>query len=58
MAEAAGLTRAGLYEALSSEGNPSPASTMKMARALGYRLSCCLIVSDITPWRVRSGRGA
>lgn len=39
LAEAAGLTRAGLYKALSGEGNTSLATTMKVARVLGYRLA-------------------
>ena len=39
LAEAAGMTRAGLYKALSGEGNPSLANTMKVAKALGYRLA-------------------
>ena len=33
-----GLDRAGLYKALSEHGNPSLATTMKIARALGLRL--------------------
>ena len=33
-----GLDRAGLYKALSENGNPSLATTMKIARALGLRL--------------------
>lgn len=39
LAETAGMTRAGLYKALSGEGNPSLANTMKVAKALGYRLA-------------------
>lgn len=39
LAEATGMTRAGLYKALSGEGNPSLANTMKVAKALGYRLA-------------------
>ncbi len=39
LAEAAGMTRAGLYKALSGAGNPSLANTMKVAKALGYRLA-------------------
>ncbi|MGH8328094.1 MAG: addiction module antidote protein [Steroidobacteraceae bacterium] len=33
-----GLTREGLYKALGREGNPSFATVMKVAHALGYRL--------------------
>ncbi|MEO8461287.1 MAG: addiction module antidote protein [Dokdonella sp.] len=39
LADATGLTRAGLYKALSGEGNPSLANTMKVAKALEYRLA-------------------
>jgi len=39
LAEAAGMTRVGLYKALSGEGNPGLANTMKVAKALGYRLA-------------------
>ncbi|MEO7067284.1 MAG: addiction module antidote protein [Rhodanobacter sp.] len=38
LAETTGMTRAGLYKALSGKGNPSLANTMKVAKALGYRL--------------------
>jgi len=43
LVEATG-TRAGPCNALSDEGNPSLANTMKVAKALGYRASpvpCC-----------------
>ena len=39
LARDTGLTREGLYKALSSDGNPSFATVMKVARALGLRLS-------------------
>jgi len=35
LAKAAGLTRAGLYKALSPEGNPSFVTISKVAKALG-----------------------
>jgi probable addiction module antidote protein len=38
LARDAGMTRAGLYRALSDDGNPSFATVAKVARALGYRL--------------------
>jgi probable addiction module antidote protein len=38
LARDAGMTRAGLYRALSVDGNPSFATVAKVARALGYRL--------------------
>ena len=38
LARKAGLNRANLYKALSGEGNPSFATVMKVARALGLRV--------------------
>jgi probable addiction module antidote protein len=38
VARDAGLSRESLYKALSSEGNPSFATVLKVARALGVRL--------------------
>jgi probable addiction module antidote protein len=34
-----GISRAGLYKALSGEGNPSFATVVKVARALGLKVS-------------------
>lgn len=39
LAESAGLTRAGLYKALSGTSNPSFATVAKVAAALGLRLT-------------------
>ncbi|HEY4082829.1 MAG TPA: addiction module antidote protein [Burkholderiaceae bacterium] len=39
LARETGLTREGLYKALSADGNPSFATVMKVAAALGLRLS-------------------
>lgn len=39
LARDTGLTREGLYKALSSEGNPSFSTVAKVARALGLRLT-------------------
>ena len=39
LARDTGLTREGLYKALSSEGNPSFATVAKVTKALGLRLS-------------------
>ncbi len=39
LADETGMTRPALYKALSSEGNPSLATTLKVARALGFRLT-------------------
>jgi probable addiction module antidote protein len=39
LAKDAGLTREGLYKALSPDGNPSFATVTKIARALGYKLT-------------------
>ncbi len=38
IARQAGTSREGLYKALSSDGNPSLATIMKVARVLGLRL--------------------
>jgi probable addiction module antidote protein len=38
LARDTGLTREGLYEALSADGNPSLTTAMKVANALGYQL--------------------
>ena len=38
LAREVGMTREGLYKALSNEGNPSFATIMKVAKALGLKL--------------------
>ena len=38
IAEASGLTREGLYKALSKDGNPSFSSILKVMKALGMKL--------------------
>ena len=38
LAREVGMTREGLYKALSSDGNPSFATIMKVAKALGLKL--------------------
>jgi probable addiction module antidote protein len=38
LAEQTGLTRMGLYKALSGEGNPSYATIAKVAHALGFKI--------------------
>ena len=38
LAREAGMTREGLYKALSADGNPSFATVMRITRALGMRL--------------------
>jgi probable addiction module antidote protein len=39
LARDTGLTREGLYKALSGEGNPSFATVLKVAQALGLRMT-------------------
>ena len=39
LARSTGLTREGLYKALSADGNPSFSTVMKVAQALGLRLT-------------------
>lgn len=48
-----GLTREGLYKALSGRGNPSLDTVMKIAHALGLRLSFQPIGSRQPPRRAR-----
>ena len=49
LARDAGLTRVGLYKALSREGNPSFSTIMKVARALGFRVSFTLSEGPVAP---------
>ncbi len=39
LARDAGMTRAGLYKALSPDGNPSFATIFKVARAMGLKIT-------------------
>ena len=39
LAKAVGMTRAGLYKALSADGNPSFATVSKVAEALGLKIT-------------------
>jgi probable addiction module antidote protein len=39
LARETGMSREGLYKAFSSDGNPSFAAVMKLAKALGFRVS-------------------
>ena len=39
LAKETGLTREGLYKALSAEGNPSLGTTLKVMKALGMKLA-------------------
>lgn len=39
LAKATGLTREGLYKALSKDGNPSLATVLKVVKALGLKLT-------------------
>jgi len=39
LARDTGLTREGLYKALSAEGNPTFSTVSKVAKALGYQLT-------------------
>jgi len=43
-----GITRKGLYKALSQDGNPSLVTIMKIMRALGLRLSAAPLPTVIT----------
>jgi probable addiction module antidote protein len=39
VAKATGLTREGLYKALSNNGNPELATILKVVKALGFQLT-------------------
>ncbi len=43
LARSAGLTRAGLYKALSPDGNPSFATVSRVAKALGLKIKIELV---------------
>lgn len=44
LAHETGITRDGLYKALSPSGNPSFATVQKVVRALGYKLDVAMAV--------------
>lgn len=46
LAEDTGLSRQALYKALNSQGNPEFATIMKVANALGFRLSPTRVVAS------------
>ncbi|MFY7853925.1 MAG: addiction module antidote protein, partial [Brevundimonas sp.] len=46
LAAETGLSRQALYKALTSEGNPEFATVMKVANALGFRLSPTRMVAS------------
>lgn len=43
LAKQTGLTRTGLYKALSGSGNPSFATVSKVANALGFKLTVAVV---------------
>ncbi len=51
LARDTGLTREGLYKALSPEGNPTFSTVAKVAKALGFRLTVQLL------FKIRALRG-
>lgn len=54
LARDTGLTREGLYKALSEQGNPSFDTVLKVVRAMGYQLT----LSKRNPTRAKSKRAA
>jgi probable addiction module antidote protein len=46
LAEETGLTRQSLYKALSGEGNPEFGTILKVAHALGFRLTTSRLTAD------------
>lgn len=55
LARDSGLTREGLYKALSAEGNPSFGTVLKVADAMGYRFA---LVSKVGKPSVRAPKPA
>ena len=53
IAEMTGTTRAGLYKALASDGNPAFATVQRVVGALGYRLA---VVGKSAPRKARAPR--
>lgn len=51
LARETGLTRTGLYKALSPEGNPSFETMMKITRALGLNLHMETSIPSTEPYR-------
>ncbi len=49
VAKDAGLSRESLYRALSAEGNPSFATVLKVAKALGMRLHAQALPGSVSP---------
>lgn len=49
LARDSGLTREGLYKALSAEGNPSFGTVLKVADAMGYRFALVSKAKRVTP---------
>jgi probable addiction module antidote protein len=55
LARDTGLSREGIYKALSAEGNPSFATVAKVAKALGFKLSVQPITLASQPSHCISG---
>ena len=53
LARDTGLTREGLYKALSEDGNPSFSTVLKVVDALGYRIS--LVREKRAPYKTDKG---
>lgn len=56
LARDTGLTREGLYKALSPEGNPTFSTVAKVARALGLQISVQLSRKDVPEDHLHAGR--
>ena len=56
LARDTGLTREGLYKALSEDGNPSFSTVLKVVDALGYRFS--LVREERAPYKRDASRKA
>jgi probable addiction module antidote protein len=56
LARDTGLTREGLYKALSKEGNPSFGTVLKVVNALGYRLALVSAKTARVTKRIATGK--
>ncbi len=56
LARDTGMSREGIYKALSGEGNPSFATVAKIARALGLRISITAAATHSRKGKQRNGR--
>lgn len=57
LAEKTGMTRMGLYKALSGQGNPSFATVSKVAHALGLKITVAAVLEGIARGEQAGAKG-